>query len=227
MTGELSVAWQTGLQMGRAAAALKAVTLIVLVAPAAADEPCRIAVLGDSLVAGYGIDLEQAYPAQLERALAERGHACEVLNAGVPGDTSAGGLARLDWTLADRPTHVIVELGANDALRALPIEQMRGNLDAIIGGLIDAEVEVLLAGMLAPPNLGRDYTEAFEAVFVDLAETHEIAFYPFFLDGVAAEPDLLLQDGLHPNAAGVRVMVERSLPYVLDWLGDAGLSPRS
>ncbi len=179
---------------------------------------CRISVLGDSLTAAYGIPIEDGFPAQLEQALTSAGHDCAVLDAGVSGDTSAGGLARLDWMLADQPTHVIVELGANDGLRGLPTDQMEANLDAIIERLKTENLPILLTGMLPPPNLGQDYTEAFSKVFQDLAARHEIPLYPFFLDGVAAEPALNQEDQLHPNAAGVKVIVERILPDVIDWL---------
>ena len=134
------------------------------------------------------------------------------------GDTSAGGLARLDWMLADQPSHVIVELGGNDGLRALPAEQMEQNLEAIITRLQDEGIPVLLAGMLAPPNLGRDYGAAFEAVFPRLAQEHDVPLYPFFLDGVAGEALLNQGDGIHPTADGIATIVERILPTVTDWL---------
>lgn len=176
--------------------------------------------LGDSLTASYGIPVEQGFPAQLERALDAAGNDCEVLDAGVSGDTTAGGLARLDWMLADRPTHVIVELGANDGLRALPADQMKRNLDAIIARLRNEDIPVLLAGMLAPPNLGKDYGDAFAGVYEDLAEAHDIPLYPFFLDGVAGEPSLNQPDQLHPLPEGVAVIVERIIPAVTAWLND-------
>ncbi|MEM7041373.1 MAG: arylesterase [Pseudomonadota bacterium] len=183
---------------------------------------CRISILGDSLTAAYGIAVEDGFPAQLERALQVEGFDCEVLDAGVSGDTTAGGLARLDWMLADGPTHVILELGANDGLRGLPTEQMEANLDAIIKRLKAEPLPVLLTGMLPPPNLGKDYTEAFASVFQDLAEGHSIPLYPFFLDGVAGEPSLNQPDQLHPTAEGVAVIVERILPTVSAWLGGDG-----
>jgi acyl-CoA thioesterase I len=196
---------------------------VMALAPAAgADAPCRIAVLGDSLTSGYGLALEEGFPAQLQARLRQAGYACEVLDAGVSGDTSAGGRARLDWMLADQPTHVIVELGGNDALRALPPEQMEANLDAIVGRLRDEGVAVLLAGMLAPPNLGRRYGDAFEAVFPRLAERHGVPLYPFFLDGVAGDPELTQPDGVHPTADGVALIVERILPTVTEWLARTG-----
>jgi acyl-CoA thioesterase-1 len=197
--------------------ALAVLLLSALALPTAA-EACRISVLGDSLTAAYGVEIEEGFPAQLERALQEEDYGCEVLDAGVSGDTTAGGLARLDWMLADQPTHVIVELGANDGLRGLPTEQMEDNLDAIITRLKKDDLSVLLTGMLPPPNLGKDYTDAFAKVFRDLADRHAIPLYPFFLDGVAAEPSLNQPDQIHPNAAGVEVIIERILPTVTTWL---------
>jgi acyl-CoA thioesterase I len=175
-------------------------------------------VLGDSLTAAYGLDLADGFPARLEQALRAEGYDCAVLDAGVSGDTSAGGLARLDWMLADRPSHVIVELGANDGLRALPSEQMEQNLDQIVARLKDEGIAVLLTGMLAPPNLGRDYGAAFEAVFPRLAQQHDLPLYPFFLDGVAGEALLNQGDGIHPTAEGVAIIVENILRTVTDWL---------
>jgi len=206
-------------EMARIGRILKAAVVIaplLAASPALAD--CRIAVLGDSIAAGYGLPVENALPARLEAALRARGYDCTVLDAGVSGDTSAGGRARLDWMLGDDPTHVIVELGGNDALRALPVEQMEDNLDAIITRLKEEGVAVLLAGMLAPPNLGREYGEAFAAVFPRLAEKHDVPLYPFILEGVAAEPDLNQRDGIHPSAEGVAVIVENLLPTVEAWL---------
>jgi acyl-CoA thioesterase-1 len=186
--------------------------------PAPADQPCRIAVLGDSLTSSYGLDLPQGFPGQLEQALRAEGYACEVLDAGVAGDTSAGGLARLDWMLGDEPSHVIVELGGNDALRALPPDEMERNLDAIIARLKDEDIEVLLAGMYAPPNLGREYGQAFAAVFPRLAERHDVPLYPFFLDGVAGQPAFTQPDGIHPTADGISRIVDGILPTVKRWL---------
>lgn len=199
---------------------LKAVLALGLAGAAspAAGQPCRIAVLGDSLTSGYGLELDEGFPARLEQALREDGYACEVLDAGVSGDTSAGGLARLDWMLGDEPSHVIVELGGNDALRALPPDEMERNLDAIVTRLKEEEVEVLLAGMYAPPNLGREYGEAFAAVFPRVAEQHDVPLYPFFLDGVAGQPALTQPDGIHPTAEGVSQIVEGILPTVKRWL---------
>jgi len=186
-----------------------------------ASADCRLAVLGDSLAAGYGVTLEDAFPARLERALAAEGIACEVLNAGVSGDTSAGGLGRIDWVLGDDPTHLLVELGGNDALRAIPVDTLESNLAGIIERAQEEGVSVKLAGMLAPPNLGARYTDAFAAVYAELARRYEVPLYPFFLDGAIEDPALMQPDGIHPNAEGVAVIVERILPYVVAWLDGA------
>ncbi|MGH6902253.1 MAG: arylesterase [Geminicoccaceae bacterium] len=199
-----------------------ALAITALASVPTANAACRIAVLGDSLTTAHGLALEDGFPAQLQDRLRAAGHECEVLDAGVAGDTSAGGRARLDWMLADRPTHVIVELGGNDALRALPAEQMAANLDAIVTRLQAEGVAVLLAGMRAPPNLGRTYGDAFEAVFSRLAERHGVPLYPFFLDGVAGKAELNQPDGIHPTAAGIEIIVERILPTVTDWLERTG-----
>ena len=196
---------------------LLALLVACILMPTAAHA-CRISVLGDSLTAAYGIGIEDGFPAQLEQALVSNGYDCDVLDAGVSGDTTAGGLARLDWMLADQPSHVIVELGGNDGLRGLPTDQMEANLDAIITRLRIENLPVLLTGMLPPPNLGKDYTDAFAKVFEDLAARHGIPLYPFFLDGVASEPSLNQPDQIHPNEEGVMVIVERILPTVTDWL---------
>lgn len=179
-----------------------------------AEPRLRLLVLGDSLAAGFGLADEDSYPAQLERALVRAGHHVTVINAGVSGDTTAGGLARLDWALADDPQLVIIELGGNDALRGLPPEETRGNLEAILRRLAIGEVRVILAGMQAPRNLGDHYTRDFDQIYPRLAERHGVAFYPFFLDGVALQPSLNQADGIHPNASGVAVIVERMLPLV-------------
>ena len=202
---------------GRAIGALVAAAGLLAAAgfaPAAA-EPIHIVALGDSLTAGYGLSREDSFPAQLERRLRAAGHDATVVNAGVSGDTSAGGAARIEWLLSETPDLVIVELGANDGLRGLDPAATEANLDKIIRVARDAGARVLLAGMLAPPNLGRDYGAEFNAVFPDLAEAHDVVYYPFFLDGVAAESGYDIGDGLHPNAAGIAVIVERILPYVV------------
>ncbi|MFN4284270.1 MAG: arylesterase [Alphaproteobacteria bacterium] len=171
-------------------------------------------VLGDSLAAGYGLAASEAFPAQLERALKAKGHNVKVINAGVSGDTTAGGRARLEWSLADAPQAVIVELGANDGLRGLEPTSTADNLDAILAALKSRGLPTLLAGMYAPPNLGAAYGKEFNAIYPRLAERHGALLYPFFLDGVAAEAALNQGDGIHPNAKGVAVIVERILPSV-------------
>jgi acyl-CoA thioesterase I len=177
-------------------------------------QPLRIVVLGDSLVAGFGIKPSEAFPAQLERALKERGHAVEVINAGVSGDTTAGGLERLRWAVPEHTGAVILELGANDALRGLDPGRAKANLDKIITTLKASGAEVLLAGMLAPRNLGVGYTRAFDAIYPELAAKHGLILYPFFLEGVAMSTKLNLDDGLHPNSRGVAEITKSILPSV-------------
>ncbi|GAA0785587.1 arylesterase [Roseibium denhamense] len=187
----------------------------LLYAPAAAiAADLKLVVLGDSLSAGYQLAAGEGFPEQLQRALDERGHSVEVVNAGVSGDTTSGGLSRLDWSVGPDADAVIVELGANDALRGLPPETTRSNLTEITKRLNERGVEVLIAGMLAPRNLGADYAEAFDPIYGDVAGEFGALYYPFFLDGVALDPDLNLADGIHPNADGVAVIVDRILPTV-------------
>jgi len=184
----------------------------------AESTPLRIAVLGDSLTAGYGLAAIEAFPVQLEAALRQRGHQVVVQNAGVSGDTSAGGLARLDWTLADKPDLVIVELGANDALRGLEPLRTRENIAAILNRLESTGVKSILAGMRAPRNLGRDYYTKFDQLYPDLVQSQGVPFYPFFLEGVAGRPELNQEDGIHPTAAGITIIVENILPLVEECL---------
>jgi len=214
-----------------AALALGAVLLVAL--PAAAQEglvasadgdPIRLMALGDSLTAGYGLADAEAFPARLQQALAERGYDVTVLNAGVSGDTTAGGLARLDWALADDPDLALVELGANDGLRGIDPAATRENLAGILEQLVARGVPTLLTGMYAPPNLGREYGEAFDAIYPDLAQTYGVPLYPFFLEGVATDPALNQDDGIHPNAEGVDVIVERIAPYVVDLIEASGVA---
>ena len=185
-------------------------------------EEFRILMLGDSLTAGYGLASRDGLPAKLEAALRERGLEVRVIDAGVSGDTTAGGLARLDWALTDRPHAVVVALGANDALRAIDPTVPRSNLDRLLAALSERGLPVLLAGMLAPRNLGAEYGARFDAIYPELAELHGVLLYPFLLDGVATVPALNQADGLHPNAAGVEVIVQRILPSVLCLAGRTG-----
>ena len=177
-------------------------------------EPARIVAFGDSLMAGYGLAPGESFPEKLEQSLRERGHDVVITNAGVSGDTSTGGLQRLDWSIPDDTDLVILELGANDMLRGISPDITRSNLDEMIARLGSRQIDVLLAGMLAAPNLGPDYAAAFNPIYPDLAHQYELQLYPFFLDGVAAQPELLLGDGMHPNARGIDMMVERMLPIV-------------
>jgi acyl-CoA thioesterase I len=207
---------------GLAGAVVIALALVLSVLSPAAAEERRILALGDSLTAGYGLAAEDGFTARLEAALKAAGVAAKVINGGVSGDTSAGGLARVDWLMAEKPDLVIVELGANDALRGLDPVDTRRNLDDVIARIQKAGATVVLAGMKAPPNLGREYTADFDRIFPELAKQHKVALYPFFLDGVAADPALNQADGIHPNAKGVTVIVERMLPTLLHALGEQG-----
>jgi acyl-CoA thioesterase-1 len=202
-------------------AALAALAVMSAAVSAAAAAETRLLVLGDSLTAGYGLPAEQAFPVRLEKALRERGLDVRVLNAGVSGDTTAGGLARLDWALGDHPQAAIVELGANDGLRAIDPAETRANLDAIVKRLKDKGVAVLVAGMLAPPNLGREFSRDFNAIFPEIAAKHGALLYPFFLDGAATNPQFNQGDGIHPNARGVDVIVAGILPSVIKLLEQA------
>ncbi|NQW01054.1 MAG: arylesterase [Rhodospirillales bacterium] len=182
--------------------------------PAGAAEPLKILMLGDSLTAGYGLVKGQSVPARLDQALKAGGVDVQIINAGVSGDTSAGGRARLAWALADGPRGLIIELGANDGLRGLDPQQTFANLDAIISQAKAAGLAVLLTGMRAPPNLGPEYGDEFNRIYPDLAARHRVPLYPFFLDGVVADPALNQADGIHPNPDGVAVIVKKLLPLV-------------
>jgi len=183
-----------------------------------AAEPVPLVGFGDSLMAGYQLPQEDALPVRLEKALVAEGVEVTIANAGVSGDTSAAGLARVDWSVPDGTKGVILELGANDALRGIAPEETERNLDAIIGRLKDRGIEVLLVGMLAPPNMGADYAARFNPIYPKLAERHGLAFYPFILDGVVTRSEMQLEDGMHPNADGIAIMVERMLPVVRDFV---------
>lgn len=188
--------------------------IALAISPSVRAEPIILLALGDSLTAGYGLDPAAAFPVKLEAALRAKGHDVVVVNAGVSGDTASQGAARLDWSLTDDVDGVIVELGANDALRGLDPGQAEAALKVIIERLAAKNLPVLLAGMRAPPNLGPDYVAAFEGMYQRLAAAPHVALYPFFLDGVAADPKLNQADGLHPTAKGVDVIVAHMLPSV-------------
>ncbi|MGF1529394.1 MAG: arylesterase [Candidatus Competibacterales bacterium] len=194
--------------------ALMAALVLGWVSSAALADPIRLLALGDSLTAGYGLARGDSLPAQLETALGSRGYDVVILNAGVSGDTTAGGRARLAWALGDDPDGVIVALGANDGLRGIDPATTRANLKAILEALAARNLPVLLAGMYAPPNLGKGYETPFNALYRDLAADFDVVFYPFILEGVATEAALNQTDGIHPNAEGVAAIVERLLPYV-------------
>lgn len=206
-------------QMG----ALLAVCNIVLAASAAmttsalaqdAAGPIRIVAFGDSLTAGYGLAPSKAFPVQLQAALVAKGHHVEIANAGVSGDTTAGGLQRFDWAIPDGTEAVILELGANDALRGLPPKDARENLTKIVAKLKARNIDVLIAGMRALNNWGPDYAEEFNAIYPDLAKSNDLLLYPFFLEGVATDASLNLDDGLHPKDIGIAKIVAGILPNV-------------
>jgi acyl-CoA thioesterase-1 len=179
---------------------------------ARADAPLKIVAFGDSLTAGHGLPAQDAFPAKLERALKARGAKIEIENAGVSGDTSSGGLSRLDWSIPEGTDGVILELGANDMLRGIDPAVTKKSLDAILAKLKERKIAVLLCGMRAAPNMGVNYADAFDTLYEELAKKYDVVFYPFFLDGVAAQAKLSLRDGVHPNAAGVDAIVTGILP---------------
>ncbi|MCA1492992.1 arylesterase [Sinorhizobium alkalisoli] len=188
------------------------VAMTIALSAVARAETISLVGFGDSLMAGYQLAPDDAFPARLEQALREKGFDVTIANAGVSGDTTAGGLARIDWSVPDGTKGVILELGANDALRGIAPEETRKNLDAMVARLKQRGIAVLLAGMLAPPNMGGDYAARFNPIYPDLAKKYDLALYPFFLDGVATEAGLKLEDGMHPNSDGIGLMVERFLP---------------
>lgn len=195
--------------------AFTAAALLLFSASSYAAEPLKILALGDSLTAGYGLNNPaDAFPAQLEKALKAKGHNISVIQGGISGDTTTGGRSRLDWSLAAKPDAVILELGANDALRAIDPKLTADNLSFMVKRLKDSGVPVLLAGMMAPPNLGRDYADRFNAIYPALAKESGVLLYPFFLDGVAAQPELNQADHMHPTEQGVKIIVARIVPAV-------------
>lgn len=185
----------------------------------AQDKTIQLVGFGDSLMAGYQLAPSESYTAQLEKALKAKGHNVTVTNAGVSGDTTSGGLSRIDWSVPDGTDGVILELGANDALRGISPEQSEKNLDTMLSRLKDRNIPVLLVGILAPPNMGGDYADRFNPIYKKLADKYGAPLYPFFLDGVVTVPGTQLSDGMHPNAKGVGIMVEKSLQLVESFLG--------
>lgn len=187
---------------------------LALAPVSAAAQPVTILAVGDSLTVGFGLAQPDSFTVQLQAALRKAGHDATVVNAGVSGDTTAGGRSRLAWALAAKPDAVMIELGANDGLRGLDPRETEANLDAMIAEVTEAGLPVLLAGMRAPPNLGPEYGAEFDGLFPRLAAKHDVVFYPFFLDGVAAVPNLNQDDGIHPTGEGVAEIVRRMLPAI-------------
>jgi len=186
----------------------------------AEDRPIQLIGFGDSLMAGYQLAPSESYTAQLEAALRAKGHNVAITNAGVSGDTTSGGLSRIDWSVPDGTDGVILELGANDALRGISPEQSERNLDAMLARLKERGVAVFLVGILAPPNMGGDYAQRFNPIYKRLADKYRVPLYPFFLDGVTTVEGMQLEDGMHPNAKGVAVMVEKTIQPVESFLGE-------
>ncbi|MEP1443042.1 MAG: arylesterase [Hyphomicrobiales bacterium] len=184
-------------------------------------ETLKIVVFGDSLTAGFGLDRGQGFVPQLQAKLITEGYDVELINAGVSGDTTSGGRSRLNWSVGPEADGVILELGANDMLRGLPVKSTRENLDAMVTGLKERKLPVLIAGMLASPNMGKEYGEEFNAIYPDLAEEHGTLFYPFFLKGVAGDGALNQPDGMHPTQKGVAVIVENIFPSVKELIEKA------
>ncbi len=193
-------------------------TVAGVLATKAESRATVIVALGDSLTAGLGLPQDEAFPAVLGRALKARGHDVKVVDAGASGDTTQAGLARLDWALPQDASAVIIELGGNDALQGLPPEATKAALEAIIKRLEARGLPILLVGMEAPRNMGKDYVEAFGALYSELAEKYDLVFYPFFLDGVALDVSLMQADGIHPNKRGVARIVEGLMPKVEELL---------
>ena len=186
----------------------------------AEDRPIQLIGFGDSLMAGYQLAPSESYTAQLEAALRAKGHNVAITNAGVSGDTTSGGLSRIDWSVPDGTDGVILELGANDALRGISPEQSERNLDLMLARLKERGIAVFLVGILAPPNMGGDYAQRFNPIYQRLADKYGVPHYPFFLDGVTTVEGMQLEDGMHPNAKGVAVMVEKTIQRVESFLGE-------
>ena len=217
MTGDRRSQARAGLLLTAAAMLLAAAAAEA--APTAGAPPPEIVVFGDSLASGFGLPQNEAFPAQLAARLKAEGIAVHVVNAGGSGDTTTDGLARLDWSLADKPALVLLEFGANDMLRGIDPKLVRANLDAMITKIQASGAKVLLLGMEAQANWGNDYKRRFDRIYPELAREHGVALYPFFLEGVAMDPKLNQPDGLHPNEEGVAVLVERIAPYVVRLIG--------
>lgn len=192
--------------------------LAVMAAPfavrAGAPQPITLVAFGDSLTAGYGLKASESFPAQLQMALQAKGYKVTIVNAGVSGDTTADGLRRFDWAMQPKPDGVILELGANDALRGIDPKEPRANLDKMLAKLKSQGIDVLLAGMKAPNNWGQDYAKTFDAIYPDLAAKYGVPLYPFFLDGVALDQSFSQPDGLHPTASGIAEVVKRITPDI-------------
>jgi acyl-CoA thioesterase I len=210
----MPMSWDIKRSVVRLLVAAGLMVFTVAMPAATASAKLKIVAFGDSLVAGYGLPAAEAFPARLQAALTAKGYEVQVLDAGVSGDTTAGGLARFDWAVPEDADAVMLELGANDALRGISPEVTRKNLAAILDKLASRNLPVLIIGMRSPANWGQPYADAFDPIFSDLAKQYGHDLYPFFLEGVALRKELNQADGMHPNAEGVRQIVNRLLPYV-------------
>jgi acyl-CoA thioesterase-1 len=220
MASDRAKAAEAACVVGRWVGIVAALMIPLLAAvPLANARAPEIVAFGDSLTAGLGLPPDASFPARLEARLRADGIEARVVNAGVSGDTTAAGLARLDWALADKPEVVILELGANDALRGIDPATVRGNLDKIIAKVQASGAKLLLTGMRAPPNWGEEYQHDFDRIYPELARAHNVPLYPFFLDGVAMQPELNQPDGLHPNERGVGAVVDQIAPVVARLIG--------
>ncbi len=227
MSSSVRVGMAKGYRLARGAAIVAgAVAALLFAAPLPAEEEQVVVCLGDSLTEGYGLAPEQAYPHLLEQKLRAEGRSVRVVNAGISGSTSASAVARLRWQLKSEPEVVVIALGGNDGLRGVDVEATEANLSEAIALAKSRGVRVLLGGMKIPPNYGSDYTTAFEAVFPALAEKHDVALIPFLLEGVAADPELNLPDGIHPNARGAAI-VSQTVFEALRPLLEAAKEPAS
>jgi acyl-CoA thioesterase-1 len=202
-------------------------TALAQTANASGTKPIKLTVLGDSLTAGYGLPASAAFPVRLQRALQDKGIAVDVTNAGVSGDTTSAGLARLEWSIPKDAEAVIVELGANDALRGIDPKVSRAALEDILKKLKARNVSVLLCGMYAPPNYGSEYSSKFNAIYPELSKAYDVPLYPFFLDGIAGDAKLNQSDGIHPTAEGVDAIVKRILPTVEAFLKNRASPPKA
>ena len=222
---QIDLTFRNFVQMGVIVAAINVGLAGAAMAADTSTKKIKIVAFGDSLTAGYGVRPSEAFPVQLEAALRAKGHNVEVVNSGVSGDTASAGLERFDWAVPEEASAVIVELGANDALRGVPPEQTSATLDKLLNKLAQRKLPVLIAGMRAPKNWGDDYANKFDAIFPSLATKYNALLYPFFLDGIFMDSSMNQADGIHPTGKGVTVIVSRILPKVEELISKVKIIP--